>query len=112
MTTDATQLTTQQHAAIHTRGVSIALSAGAGCGKTFVLTRRFLAHLEPGPSPESPVARDAGTGPTARGIGHDQDLLHGVVALTFTERAARKMRDRIRPACHEALQAGGPEHVD
>lgn len=42
------QLTPQQTAAISTRGVSIALSAGAGCGKTFVLTRRFLTHLQPG----------------------------------------------------------------
>ena len=29
------------------RGVSVALSAGAGCGKTFVLTERFLRALEP-----------------------------------------------------------------
>ena len=46
MTVPSPQLTEQQHAALTTRGVSIALSAGAGCGKTFVLTRRFLDTLE------------------------------------------------------------------
>ncbi len=33
--------------ALTTRGVSIALSAGAGCGKTFVLTERFLREIAP-----------------------------------------------------------------
>ena len=41
-------LTDQQRRAITARGVSVALSAGAGCGKTFVLTERFLAKLDPG----------------------------------------------------------------
>jgi len=31
-------LTDQQHRAVTARGVSVALSASAGCGKTFVLT--------------------------------------------------------------------------
>ena len=34
-------LTEQQQRAIAARGVSVALSAGAGCGKTFALTERF-----------------------------------------------------------------------
>ena len=42
------ELTPEQARAIHTRGFPIALSAGAGCGKTFVLTERYLSHLEPG----------------------------------------------------------------
>ena len=33
-----TTLTPQQQQALETRDVSVALSAGAGCGKTFVLT--------------------------------------------------------------------------
>jgi ATP-dependent helicase/nuclease subunit A len=74
--------TEQQAAAIATRRVSIGLSAGAGCGKTFVLTQRFLTHLEPGP---------------------DQAELSQLVAITFTDRAAREMRDRVRAACHERL---------
>ena len=52
--------TDQQAAAINTRDVSIALSAGAGCGKTFVLTQRFLKLIEPGapPRPTQPYRRD------------------------------------------------------
>ena len=91
--TRKTQFTDQQAAAIHARGVSVALSAGAGCGKTFVLTQRFLAGLEP----------DDGTEPA--------NDLHQLVAITFTERAAREMRDRIRAACHERLHGCHPDHV-
>lgn len=79
----AADLTDQQAAAIHNRDVSIALSAGAGCGKTFVLTRRFLSHLEPGP---------------------DRHELSKLVAITFTERAAREMRNRIRAECRQRLE--------
>ena len=75
-------LTPQQQAAIGVRDVSIALSAGAGCGKTFVLTERFMSLLQP-----------------ATGI-----QLGQVVAITFTERAAREMRDRIRKACQRKLR--------
>ena len=85
-----TALTDQQAAAITTRNVSISLSAGAGCGKTFVLTRRFLSHLEPG--------EDAN--------------LSGLVAITFTERAAREMRERIRAECFNRLKNCSPEDVD
>lgn len=77
--------TDEQRAAIATRDVSIALSAGAGCGKTFVLTERYLAHLEPE-------------------TGAD---LADLVAFTYTERAAREMRDRIRKKCAERLEAAG-----
>jgi ATP-dependent helicase/nuclease subunit A len=80
--------TAEQCAAIQMRDVSVALSAGAGCGKTFVLTERFLAHFESA-NPQSPPA----------------DELAHVVAITFTERAAREMRDRIRSKCHERLRS-------
>jgi len=76
-------LTDQQRRAVGARGISVALSAGAGCGKTFVLTERFLAELEP----------DGREGPR----------LGQLVAITFTERAAREMRDRIRAACKTRL---------
>jgi ATP-dependent helicase/nuclease subunit A len=78
---DKSELTPEQRRAIETRQVSVALSAGAGCGKTFVLTRRFLTHLE----------------------GLDPDRLGRFVAITFTDRAAREMRDRIRRACHDRV---------
>ena len=77
------RLTDEQSLAITQRGVSIALSAGAGCGKTFVLTERFLSHLQPGADPTQ---------------------LSQLVAITFTERAAREMRDRIRRTCQERVQ--------
>ena len=83
--------TAQQAAAIQTRGVSIALSAGAGCGKTFVLTQRFLNGLE---------------------LGTVSTRLRSMVAITFTDRAAREMRDRIRSACHQRLQCCPPEAVE
>ena len=80
------RLTDQQRRAIETRDVSVALSAGAGCGKTFVLTERFLSHLDPAFS---------GNGSPCQ--------WHEIIAITFTERAAREMRDRIRRRCQERL---------
>ena len=85
------KFTEQQATAIETRGVSIALSAGAGCGKTFVLTQRFLKGLEPG---------------------SDSTELHSLVAITFTDKAAREMRDRIRSACNQRLQQCESDEVE
>ena len=70
-------LTDQQRRAVEHRGSSVVLSSGAGCGKTHVLTQRYLSHL----------AADG----DAADVGQ-------VVAITFTDRAAREMRDRIRTA--------------
>ena len=39
-------LTDQQRRALVVKDASVALSAGAGCGKTMVLTERFLAALK------------------------------------------------------------------
>lgn len=77
--------TKQQRLAIETRDVSVALSAGAGCGKTFVLTERFLDYFRPGP--DSLRANDLGR----------------LIAITFTDRAAREMRERIRHKCFDEL---------
>ena len=82
------ELTDEQQAAIYNRDVSIGLSAGAGCGKTFVLTRRFLTHLNPADNGQNRAAA-----PLAR-----------VVAITFTDRAAREMRGRIREECAQILR--------
>jgi ATP-dependent helicase/nuclease subunit A len=82
--------TAQQNAAIDAKNVSVVLSAGAGCGKTSVLTDRFLSHLSPGP--------------------HHADLSR-LVAITFTERAAREMRERIRAKCLERLQTAPADEV-
>ena len=68
-----TPLTDQQRQAVTLREVSVVLSSGAGCGKTHVLTERYLSHLE-----------------------MDGAEVGQIVAITFTERAAREMRGRIR----------------
>jgi len=68
-------LTPQQERAVATRGPSVVLSSGAGCGKTSVLTARYLSHLET-----------------------DRVAVRELVAITFTDRAAREMRRRIRAA--------------
>ena len=86
------RFTAEQSLAIQTTQVSVALSAGAGCGKTFVLTERFLAYFDRRDRPDAQPS-DLGR----------------VVAITFTERAAREMRDRIRNKCHERLAAAEPE---
>jgi ATP-dependent helicase/nuclease subunit A len=73
-------LTDQQRIAVDKRGSSVVLTSGAGCGKTTVLTRRYLSHLD----------RDGAS------VGQ-------VVAITFTAKAAREMRDRIRKAVLQRL---------
>ena len=66
-------LTPEQSTAVQLRDTSIVLSSGAGCGKTSVLTQRFISHL----------FKDCAT------VGQ-------IVAITFTDKAAREMRERIR----------------
>src|SRR4051794_6378719 len=96
--------TGQQRAAINTRNVSIALSAGAGCGKTFVLTERFLSHLNTSED-DLPLFKDSQETDTAPA------RLHEIVAITFTDRAAREMRDRIRAKCYERLRSAPADEV-
>ncbi len=84
--TSGVSLTEQQRRAIGVPGASVALSAGAGCGKTTVLTERFLAALD-----------DEGGRPLA-----------ALVALTFTEKAARELRQRIRARCRAGLDSVDP----
>ncbi len=82
-------LTDQQKRPLGVPGSSVALSAGAGCGKTAVLTARFLGDLD----------------------GNDRRPLREIVALTFTEKAARELRQRIRGQCRAKLAAGeDPAH--
>jgi ATP-dependent helicase/nuclease subunit A len=79
------RLTAEQGRALAVAGSSVALSAGAGCGKTTVLAERFIRALEP---PES-------------------RSLDRIVALTFTNKAARELRERIRRECRARLESGG-----
>lgn len=84
----ASPLTAQQAAAVQARDVSVVLSSGAGCGKTHVLTERYLSHL-----------RDDGAE-----VGQ-------IVAITFTDRAAREMRGRIRRAVVQQVKAAADEEA-
>ena len=82
--TRTARLTREQAQALDVKDTSVALGAGAGCGKTTVLTERFLDELE----------------------GADGRPLRSLVALTFTDKAARELRQRIRVRCREKLAAG------
>ena len=68
--------TTEQSAAIQTQGRAVVVDAGAGTGKTWVLVNRFIHLLET----------------------HPDWPLESIFAITFTEKAAREMRTRIRKA--------------
>jgi len=70
-------LPAQARAATHPD--SVAVVAGAGTGKTHMLSHRFLFHLEQGMDPLQ------------------------IVAVTFTERAAAELRARIRSLVARAL---------
>ncbi|QDU58040.1 UvrD-helicase domain-containing protein [Aeoliella mucimassa] len=88
------EYTDQQKKAVHPAGESLALDAGAGCGKTFVLTERFIKELEK-PS-------DAGA----------QQRLTQLVAITFTDAAARELRTRIRRLVYDRIATSSGENRD
>src|SRR5690349_3574901 len=73
--------TPEQLDAIHTHDHNLIVTAGAGSGKTRVLVDRFVAMLE----------------------AHPAWSLPSVVAITFTEKAAREMRDRVRKAIEDRI---------
>src|SRR5688572_11872615 len=80
----------EQQAAVQAPG-GAAVLAGAGCGKTTVLARRFVHLLR---------ARDDGTALVGE-VGR-------ILAITFTEKAAAEMKKRIR-ALVAAELAAAPE---
>ena len=67
-------LTKEQQEAIVLDGENIIVSAGAGSGKTMVLTKRVIRKLESGIS------------------------INKLLILTFTKLAANEMKNRIRDA--------------
>ncbi|HSH03345.1 MAG TPA: UvrD-helicase domain-containing protein [Anaerolineae bacterium] len=73
----------QERAAL-TRGGDVAVNAGAGTGKTRTLVARYLSLLA-----EEGVA------------------LRGIVAVTFTRKAAREMRNRVRGEIGRYLKEDG-----
>ena len=70
---EAVELTTEQRAIIEADTSDLAVSAGAGSGKTHVLVERYLRLLRDCSIPE-------------------------IAAITFTEAAATEMRERVRRA--------------
>lgn len=74
-----------QWEAIATRNTSILVSAGAGSGKTAVLTERILEILKEGHS------------------------ILDLIVLTFTNAAAKEMKDRVKKKLLEAIPNGYPE---
>ena len=66
-------LTEQQERAVARRDRSLMVRAGAGTGKTTVLVERFV-----------------------RAVIEDGVAVDGILAITFTEKAAAEMRARVR----------------
>ncbi|UCC75831.1 MAG: UvrD-helicase domain-containing protein, partial [Anaerolineales bacterium] len=70
----------QQLPAITARGCDVVVTAGAGTGKTLTLVARYLSLL-------------------AEGL-----PLRSILAITFTNKAAREMRNRVRDEVRKHLQ--------
>ncbi len=88
----AIRWTDDQLRAIDERGGHLVVAASAGAGKTAVLTERVLRWLtEPGADGEPPAE------------------LSELLVITFTEKAARQMRERIEARLHAALAEADPE---
>jgi len=73
----------EQELAIWGRGRDVVVTAGAGSGKTLTLVARYLALLAEGYP------------------------LRGAIAITFTEKAAREMRNRVRDEIRRYLETPG-----
>ena len=76
--------TSSQREAIRTRGSSVLVSAGAGSGKTKVLTERLIAYIT---DPVSPVDIDS------------------FLIITYTKAAAGELRGRIMDEVAKALES-------
>ena len=74
------ELTTEQRHAIESRGMSVAVSAAAGSGKTAVLTRRIIERVC---APSGDISR--------------------ILAVTFTKAAAAEIVARLSRALNEKL---------
>ncbi|MBO4212556.1 MAG: UvrD-helicase domain-containing protein, partial [Clostridia bacterium] len=82
----ADNFTNSQKLAIDNRNVSMLLSAAAGSGKTYTLTKRIIAALKE----------------------HDIGI-SDMLIVTFTRAAASELRERISKAVNEALAEDSSE---
>ena len=83
-----TRWTEEQELAINKSGMNIIVSAGAGSGKTAVLTERVIRKLKNG------------------------EDINNLLILTFTNAAAREMKDRIRSAIRKSGLISQLEKID
>ena len=83
-----TSWTEEQELAINKSGMNIIVSAGAGSGKTAVLTERVIRKLKNG------------------------EDINNLLILTFTNAAAREMKDRIRSAIRKSGLISQLEKID
>src|SRR3990172_4648222 len=81
MTAYLTELKGRQLDAATSRGRDLVVTAGAGTGKTRTLVARYLSLLDEGLSPRQ------------------------ILAITFTEKAAREMRNRVRGGVRLEIEA-------
>lgn len=89
------ELTDAQKDAIYTIDKNVAVSAGAGSGKTQVLSLRFLFILEK-LGLEAFLASSSGDSAL-------QAKAEQIMAVTFTKAAATQMRERIRKAMNKRI---------
>ncbi|MFO7975470.1 MAG: UvrD-helicase domain-containing protein, partial [Candidatus Hydrogenedentota bacterium] len=80
--------TDAQQEAIQTTGQDLCVTASAGSGKTAVLIERVLY-----------LVRECGV------------PLDRIVAITFTEKAAAEMKDRLRSECRQRENSGTPAEM-
>ncbi|MBX3063110.1 MAG: UvrD-helicase domain-containing protein [Anaerolineae bacterium] len=80
----------RQREAIYTHDRNLIVVAGAGSGKTRVLVERYLALLDV----------------------HPDWALSSLVAITFTQKAAREMRDRVRHEIEQRINYTDPRNAD
>jgi ATP-dependent helicase/nuclease subunit A len=84
--------TEAQRKAIYTLDKNLVVVAGAGSGKTSVLVNRYLQLLE-------------------QHRGETDWSLSSIVAITFTEKAAKEMRARVRDAIDKRAETSGDDQA-